>query len=419
MNSEDLSKKVRESKDVLAPLLRAAAHPMRLQLMAFILDGQREFRDLCELSGLGKTALANHLGILIDRGLVERLARGSYDITADGKGLLQSVVELFMRSQIRERLRRRQLVERYSRGYSLGGETRMESFEVEEKATYEPGWVSYVAAITGVLKSLGVNCDSVDVAGHSGYAFVVNVSKGTTCPSGPTAHCAWEDIHEGSQVFGWNIESVSEDVSYPEGEEPTSKDLARALGLFELVKKRLADLGRPVVVWGIPVPEYGIVNGYEGDSYKVNTFRCLIDQPDEPVRFDKLQAPGCLEAIFFEEEIPLPDGDQRDLEAVGRAANMAEGAYAPKGYVAGPDAFDEWARVLEESPDEVIYHGNSYVAACTREMKAYAGRFLDRLASRHAGAPQAEPLARASEEYGESERLMEEFVEIFSLRNRG
>jgi hypothetical protein len=320
---------------------------------------------------------------------------------------------------MREKVAKQQLLERYSRGYGSGGELKMEAYVVEKKATYEPAWISYVAAVTGVLKSLGVECDVVDVAGYSGYAFIVNVSKGTTCPSGPTAHRAWDEIHNGSEVFGWKMSSVSEEMSYPLGDTVTSEDLERARKHFEIVKKGLATTGRPVVIWGIPLPEYGIVNGHSGDAYEVSTYRHLNNEPETPIRYDALQAPGCLEAILFDEKIHVPDENERDAGAVRRAIEMAEGAYAPKGYVAGPDAYEEWARVLEEKPGDVIYHGNSYVAACTQEGKACAAEFLERLAEKYKEKPQATLLQKAMGEYRKASQLLEGYVKVFPFAMEG
>lgn len=419
LTSKDIQRTVLESRDDLARMLRAVAHDKRLQLLALVVEGRQEFAGLLKATGLSKTALANHLGQLIDSGLIERFERGNYQLTADGRGLLESLVGTYKESQVREKAERQRLLESYSRGYDIGGDVRMESYEIDRKAKYEPGEISYVAAVTGVLKSLGVECDAVDVAGYSGYAFIVNVSKGMTCPSGPTAHRAWDDIHKGTEVFGWSVTSISEDVSYPRGETVTSEDLERARKHFELVKNGLVQTKRPVVIWGIPVPEYGIVNGYSGDSYEVSTFRRLIDEPDAPIRYDALQAPGCLEALFFEQEIPVPDTSQRDLEAVERAAQMAEGVYAPKGYAAGPEAYEEWARVLEGSPGKINYHGNSYVGACTCEGKAFATEFLRRMADRYKERPQGERLHMASKEYEQAQQLMKEFVGTFPFAMEG
>lgn len=419
VNPDNLQRAVFEANNDLARVLRAAAHTKRLQLLALLVKGSKEFIELHSATKLSKTALANHLTKLIKKGLVERVNRGNYQITPDGYKLLESIVGTYMSSQRREALERQQLLERYSRGYKLRRKPKMEAYELRTKAKYEPGWISYVMAVTGVLKSLGVGCDIIDIAGYSSYAFLVNVAEGVTCPSGPTAHNAWEEIHKGTEALGWKISSVSEEISYPLGDTITSEDSARARAHFELVKEGLVRTGRPVVIWGIPVPEYGIVNGYTADSYVVSTFRHLNNQPDPPIRYDALQAPGCLEAIFFEEQISVPDAKQKDMEAIQRAIKMAEGEYKGKGYVSGPQAFEEWAQVLEKTPQKVIYHGNSYVAACTHEGKAFARTFLERLCKKHQGTQQAKTLGKAAEEYQHAEKLMSRFMELFPFSMDG
>ena len=82
------------------------AHDKRLQLLALVVGGRQEFAGLLKATGLSKTALANHLSQLSDSGLIERLERGSYQLTADGRGLLGLIVEAYKDSQARERAAR-------------------------------------------------------------------------------------------------------------------------------------------------------------------------------------------------------------------------------------------------------------------------------------------------------------------------
>ena len=85
LTSEDIQRTVLESQDDLARMLRAVAHDKRLQLLALVVEGRQEFAGLLKATGLSKTALANHLGQLLDSGLIERLERGNYQLTADGR----------------------------------------------------------------------------------------------------------------------------------------------------------------------------------------------------------------------------------------------------------------------------------------------------------------------------------------------
>ena len=55
----------------------------------------------------------------------------------------------------------------------------MEASQMEQiiQVEYQPAWLTWVAAATTCLKALGVECDTVDVAGFSGYAFCMSVHK--------------------------------------------------------------------------------------------------------------------------------------------------------------------------------------------------------------------------------------------------
>ncbi|NIO38012.1 hypothetical protein GTO27_09960, partial [Candidatus Bathyarchaeota archaeon] len=87
--------------------------------------------------------------------------------------------------------------------------------------------------------------------------------------------------------------------SYPAKEgKPTPQELEIVKNLFEKIKREIDERDRPVVLWGLAIPEYGIVKGYDGNSYIVSTYRSLIEQPETPIPFYDLKAPGCIDAFF-------------------------------------------------------------------------------------------------------------------------
>ncbi len=100
-------------------------------------------------------------------------------------------------------------------------------------------WLSYTGTVAGSLRSLGVDCDTVDVGGYSGYAFIVNVTKGATDPSGPTALGGlWNEIFSGTESLGLSIE-VYEDVEYERlSGDPTPEELERTRGCSRESKER-------------------------------------------------------------------------------------------------------------------------------------------------------------------------------------
>lgn len=303
----------------------------------------------------------------------------------------------------------------------------MTNFEVESKAKFVAAWISYLSTATGILKSLGVETDLVDVGGYSGYAFHINTAKENTCPSAPTV-APFERFVEGLESLGWKIEQTWQEPSYDPSED--EKQIERARDYFSEIKKVIKNIGRPVGIWGIPnVPEFGIVNGFDNDNYVVSTFRSLphIPMEDDPIQYLNLHAPGGLFKMIFKEPLEVKDDYTRDREAIVRAVEIATGTENVERYVSGPSAFDEWAHTLEagivpESEDEaeelkgntqLSYHGNSYVAQCTQEGLYIAAEFLERMTNRHENQSFRKELSKASKEYRKAAESIQEFTEIF------
>jgi DNA-binding HxlR family transcriptional regulator len=409
-----------ESPKGIAELLRSAAHPARIQILAILLREEHEFSKLMQHTELSKTALANHLNLLMKKGLVQRVARGEYRLTVDGKELLNAAAVMYKDSTQREEERRELLLRSYTKGLIEG--KKLNKKIISKKTEYLPCWLSYTGAITGSLKALGVDCDAVEVGGYSGYAFLINVSKGVTCPSGPTAlpPKTWKQIHRGTESLGWTIEHYEYPHDYPAKEgNPTPQEIEIAKKLFEKIKREIDERDRPVVLWGLVAPEYGIVKGYEGDSYITSTFRTLDKKPEDPINFYDLKAPGCIDAFFFRDKVDV-DAAEADREALERAINFAA-ANVPilSNYVGGPAALDEWANVLENLPKEKQnYMGNSYVGACVAEGRWMSREFLNRLAKKYHGE-QLKHLQEASECYEKGWKLMEQFMQIFPFKFQG
>ena len=409
-----------ESPKGIAELLRSAAHPARIQILALLLREEHEFSKLMQHTELPKTALANHLKTLMKKGLVKRVARGEYTLTVDGEELLNAAAATYKDSTQREEERRQLLLRSYTKGLIEG--KKLNKKVISKKAEYLPCWLSYTGAIAGSLRALGVDCDTVDVGGYSGYAFLINVSKGVTCPSGPTALPlrTWQQIHKGTESLGLKIEHYEYPHDYPAKEgNPTSQEIEIAKKLFNKIKREIDEKDRPVVLWGLVVPEYGIIKGYEGNSYITSTFRTLKNQPEEPINFYDLKAPGCIDAFFFRDKVDM-DTTEADRKALDRAINFAA-ANVPilSNYVGGPAALDEWANVLENLPEEKQnYMGNSYVGACVAESRWMSREFLTRLAKKYHGE-QLTHLQEAVKCYEKGWKLMEEFMRIFPFKFQG
>ena len=413
---DELHELLTESSKSIATLLRSVAHHGRVKILSLLLREDQNLSDLARDTGLSKNALVNHLDLLMENRLVQRLRRGEYALTIDGGNLINAAAAIYRDSALREEGRRR-MQRLYTWGWREEG---LSEIVISGDVAYQPCWLSYTGAIAGALKSLGVDCDTTDVGGYSGYAFIVNVIKGMFCPSGPTAfHLeTWKEIHRGTQDLGWRIEHWFDEGSYPEEEgAPKPHEVERARKLYELVKAEI-EADRPVVLWGLHIPEYGIVKGIRGNSYVTSSFKSLIGQPEEPVLYYDLRAPGCLDAYFFREQTSV-DTEKADRMAVERALRFAQGLMpVQERYVHGPEAWTEWADILENHPEQKLYQGNSYNAACYQEARAMASELLKRMAKRQRGA-QSGHLLEAAASYGEAERLLTRFTEIFPFKMEG
>ena len=160
-----------------------------------------------------------------------------------------------------------------------------EKTEVPMEIEGVSSWISWVSAATTCLRALGQECDSADVGAWSGYAFALTINDGC-CVSGPTC-VDWSSFGNGVVICGGR--SVSSFVSFDcfTGEHKNDRTRAHAKHAFDLVAREVAE-GRPCVVWGLGVPEFGVVHGVDGEDY------LCIGSPCTPksVRHDAIDAPG-------------------------------------------------------------------------------------------------------------------------------
>lgn len=416
------SELVLESSVPIASLLRSLANPYRVKILAVAMRGDGEVSEMAAATGLSRTALANHISQLIRTGLIRRRERGKYELTPDGRELLSASLLAYRRSK--RRIEQEKEMIRRSYGLAFGEAHPSSRRTISADVQYESCWLSLLGAVSGSLKALGVKTDVTDVGGFTGYTFLINVSRGETCPSGPTAlHVSvFTEILRGIECLGWRVQNREYPHSYPGGSGHLSlEDLKVARDVFERVKREIDRNDRPVVLYGLAAPEYGIVRGYSGDSYIVSTFRSLLDPgvEEEPVPYHKLNAPGCIDEIYFAERVKIRPSKARK-EALSRALRFAEGRVETlSNYVSGPSALEEWASVLEELPQaSQNYMGNSYVGACVHEGRGVSSAFLRRM-SKHFSSPESAHLLKASNSYRRGAKPLSEFTKLFPFGFEG
>ncbi|MFW9993529.1 MAG: ArsR/SmtB family transcription factor [Candidatus Odinarchaeota archaeon] len=403
----------------ITDLLKTLTHPKRLQILALVVITPKRFSFLHSKANISKTALANHLNILIKSGLVEKIERGKYSITKDGKDLLKSTARTYNQIESRNagkmELLRKDIIEFYEREkikQSIEKLVKVDPKHIESKNTY-------ISAVTSIFQAFGEDYDIIEVSARSGYSFIVNIEKGDIIGTGIVAvhDAAMNEINKAIEGFGWKLYSWKEKGGYSlesRGEETSNENLKRALELFKRVKQVIDDYNTPVILWGVPeVSNYGIVKGYREDSYIVCTHR----KDEILIRFDDIKAAGFLSFSYLSDRIPTQPEEIVDKSALMRAIKMAKGVkVARTGYVAGPSAYDEWMSSLEQiTPKPIYISGISYSIEAYREAKQISAAFLERLAAKYRNFPHAEPLEKAAREYRNCETLFEEFIDIFPL----
>jgi hypothetical protein len=265
---------------------------------------------------------------------------------------------------------------------------------------YRPAWLTWVASTTTCLRALGVDCDQAEVAGFSGYAFHIGVHE-EVCPSGPTL-LDWSRLSRGVHALG----RATVEFRSPCCEPSSAAREESCRAAFELVRGEVSE-GRPCVLWGTYLPEFGVVVGVEGDAYRVKTFKEMLEEEQPPIPYDETAPPGGVYALGFPAEAEYTDL-QRDLEAILEALRQWE--RPPYGrYRFGAGAYDQWIEALRDN--RAGRFGCGYNAACYLEGRRFAWQFFERMSARRPLA--AGLLRQASESYREAARAMQRVGEIF------
>ena len=273
---------------------------------------------------------------------------------------------------------------------------------ISAKVTYTPAWLTWVASVTSCLKALGSDCDLADVAGMSGYAFHMCVVPGL-CPSGPTM-LNWANLKNGVNCLGWAALDFMTCECHVEG-HINELTKAHAKTAFELATREVK-ANRPCVIWGTYVPEFGVVVGVEKDSYIVKSFKEVTGEPQPPIKYDDVKAPGGIYLLAF----PNPrtkSGPMADHYAIDNAVLTFNYSFGDIAF--GGKAYDKWMEELKAKKADAF--GISYNTACYAEGRKFARVFLERLAKRNNSV--SADLTRASELYGKASDAMEKMTRLF------
>ena len=94
----ELIESLGNSFDDILNIVKAIGNEKRLQILISLLTGAKSFDTLKKETALKKTALSNHLKILLQQGLVEKPEHGKYQPTPDGNLFIRIIEYAYTKS---------------------------------------------------------------------------------------------------------------------------------------------------------------------------------------------------------------------------------------------------------------------------------------------------------------------------------
>lgn len=80
-------------------IAKALGNEKRIQILLTLLKGPQSFDGLKNQTELKKTALSNHLAILMQQGLINKPEHGKYEPTSDGRLFMQAIEAAYNKSE--------------------------------------------------------------------------------------------------------------------------------------------------------------------------------------------------------------------------------------------------------------------------------------------------------------------------------
>ncbi|MFX1286480.1 MAG: effector binding domain-containing protein [Promethearchaeota archaeon] len=110
-----------ESLNEIISLLKSIDHPQRMRILTMLIDQPKTFKYLMKKTGLQKSALSNHLSILSNKNLIQKIDRGQYRLTEDGEDIIQHIAQGYLEMKVREQ-ERLEIIQRLIGKYTTYGD---------------------------------------------------------------------------------------------------------------------------------------------------------------------------------------------------------------------------------------------------------------------------------------------------------
>lgn len=399
---ELIKKALNDSEKELSGILKSLSNQSRLHTLIFLLNGIKTFNDIFnELNNcgllIGSSALAHHVRSLEEEGLIFKIKRGEYELTDISKRFLLFLSTHFSKQDL---------------------DIKDSKIIPEEKLVtgnpvYQPCWNSFVASLSGILNSLNVSYDFIEVGGRTGSSFpiVFGTQSFDYKTIGFFNDETFAEILQAIESFGFNFHLIEKNKTFTDNWQMNDDDFKKAKATYNEIQNVICTLNVPVMLYGVRSSMYGIIKGYKNDSYLVSSFYRSDGHADTPVRFDSIFVNNVFRYIYLTQHDSIPINSLPDYKiVVERALKMLKGDNITKdGFVAGPKAFDAWITKL--TTDQNLKH--SYFGRYYHDARMITTEFLERVARASKDKKQAENLFNASKEHRKIKNLLENFMMIF------
>lgn len=239
----------------------------------------------------------------------------------------------------------------------------------------EPGlWHSFVGALATVLQARDEPVDPAWLMGATGFAFRTYAHV-DLCPSAMSMF-DWDALlPEAVAQTGYRYAYISRGWA-----QEGLREARRAAAHAQI--RQAIDAGRPVIVWDIGIPEWGVITGYDDATRQYAGLSCL--GREETLGYDEL---GEREIkVLSVTVVKEPNGRSRDdvirrsLGAAVAHALQQEWEARDRGYQDGPLALGMWAEALARGDETVNWEHTDYYAATIAAARCYARDYLAAIA---------------------------------------
>jgi hypothetical protein len=263
------------------------------------------------------------------------------------------------------------------------------------EARQQMSWTTFVGAAEGVLKAAGLIDEGIETSklmGLSGRAF--HLTMDDTCWAGCPTMYDWPREH----AAAFERLGVLAELFLAMHDSPTY-DAARRPAVTHI--KASLDRGVGVVLWGVDVPEFGVVYGYDDADgvFLVDGVGRLNGGSSTPILYQNVGSSCEVPELHYVVPIERVAWDEAAAHRAALADYVDRTEIRPQlmpKYPSGLRAYDNWLKALEAGSFEPF--GLRYNTAVLADAKKHAAAYLQQLAADGLGLPHLSAAAEAARE---------------------